>query len=45
MKDFMAISRNYMGKIKSNIGLKSNYDRAFKKGDINYFRKSNQKFA
>ena len=28
-----------MGKIKSNIGLKSNYGKAFKKGDIDYFRK------
>ena len=45
MKDFKAISRNYMGKIKSNIGLKSNYDKTFKKGDMDYFRKSNRKFA
>ena len=39
MKDFKAISRNYMGKIKSNIGLKSNYGKAFENGGIDYFRK------
>jgi len=39
MKDFKAISKNYMGKIKSNIGLKNDYGKTFEKGDIDYFRK------
>ena len=38
MKDFKAIARNYVGKIKSNVGLKNKYGVAFEKGDIEYFR-------
>lgn len=37
MKDFKAIGKNYFGKIKSSIGLKTEYAKTFKEADPDYY--------
>ncbi len=37
MKDFKAISKNYFRKIKSSIGLKTEYAKIFKEADADYY--------
>jgi len=39
LKDFKAISRNYFGKIKSSLGMKTEYAKSFKEADSDYYLK------
>jgi len=38
LKDFKAISKNYFRKIKSSLGLKTEYAKIFKEADLNYYQ-------
>lgn len=39
MKDFKAIAQNYFGKIKSSVGMKTEYAKIFKEADVDYYQK------
>ena len=38
MKDLNSIAKNYFGKIKANLGLKTDYAKSFKDGNESYYK-------